>query len=87
MRRLLSLTAVVPACGAAATIPADATSRGRNGRVTFMRSDDSRHWQVWVASADLTEQTKPTEGPADNDFRESIRPGSASGRTNEEAPR
>ena len=43
-----------------------ATSRGRNGRIAYMRNDATDHWQVWVASDRLTHPKKLTSGAADS---------------------
>ena len=40
---------------------ASATTPGVNGRISFMRSDDNGHWQIWTANPDLTAQHQLTE--------------------------
>ena len=40
--------------------PANATTPGRNGRITFMEPDAAGFWQVWVANADLSGQKQLT---------------------------
>ena len=37
-----------------------------NGRITFMRKDSSRHWQVWVAGPHLESARELTDEPADS---------------------
>jgi Tol biopolymer transport system component len=54
---------------AASTTVADhvgATAPGINGRISFMRPDDSFHWQIWTANPDLTHQHQVTSGDFDN---------------------
>jgi Tol biopolymer transport system component len=49
--------------------PAVAAFPGENGRIAFMRKEDPGHsgpWQIWVASADLRQQTKITSGDANS---------------------
>jgi Tol biopolymer transport system component len=50
----------------AAVAPAGATPPGPNGRIAFMRADDSGVWQVWVSNPDLTHQQKLTAGTRDS---------------------
>jgi Tol biopolymer transport system component len=46
--------------------PAAGTTPGANGRISFMRTDDNGHWQVWTANPDLTAQHQLTDGDYDN---------------------
>jgi TolB protein len=45
---------------------ADATPPGTNGRISFMRTDDSGRWQVWTANPDLSAAAPVTSGEASN---------------------
>lgn len=51
---------------AAAVAPAGATPPGLNGRISFMRLDDSGTWQVWVSNPDLTHALSLTAGTRDS---------------------
>ena len=57
-------SAVVLACVAssfgAAAGTASATPPGTNGRISFMRMDDTGQWQTWVANPDLSSQQQLT---------------------------
>jgi Tol biopolymer transport system component len=48
--------------------PANATTPGRNGRITFMEPDTAGFWQVWVANADLSGQKQLTHGAANSEW-------------------
>jgi Tol biopolymer transport system component len=55
---LASVSVLLPSAGA--VFP------GRNGRITFMRTDHAGLWQIWVGSAHLRNQTKLTDQPANS---------------------
>ena len=42
------------------------TPPGDNGRISFMRTDDAGHWQIWTSNPDLSTQHKVTDGEYDN---------------------
>lgn len=58
---VLAVAITVPA-----TTGASATTPGANGRISFMRTDDAGHWQVWTANPDLSAQHRLTAGDVDN---------------------
>jgi hypothetical protein len=62
---LIAICAVVAASLPLAS-PANATTPGRNGRITFMEPDAAGFWQVWVANADLSGQKQLTHGAANS---------------------
>ena len=43
-----------------------ATSPGQNGRIAYMVKDGAGHWQIWVASSDLSGAKKLTRGGRDS---------------------
>lgn len=43
-----------------------ATSPGKNGRIAYQRKDRAGHWQIWVASPDLSGAKKLTSGRYDS---------------------
>ena len=44
----------------------EASFPGKNGRIAYMRKDANDHWQVWVASAQLTDAKMLTVEGADS---------------------
>ena len=63
----LGVTAVMAvALGVAGASSAWGTPPGDNGRISFMRTDDAGHWQIWTSNPDLTTQHKITDGDYDN---------------------
>jgi Tol biopolymer transport system component len=64
MKALIALLAVAVVAALAGS--ATATSPGKNGRIAYMLQDQRAHWQVWVASARLTNPKKLTRGAADS---------------------
>src|ERR1051326_4251217 len=64
-RARVALAALIVAVLAAAPLTG-ATSPGRNGRIAYMVKDAAGHWQVWVASASLTNARKLTSSDADS---------------------
>ena len=62
---LIAMSAVVTLSLSLAS-PANATTPGRNGRITFMEPDAAGFWQVWVANADLSGQRQLTHGAANS---------------------
>ena len=50
---------------AVAVSPVSANFPGRNGRIAFMRTDDSERFQIWTANPDLTHQAQLTHAPDD----------------------
>ncbi|WP_148232419.1 PD40 domain-containing protein [Janibacter sp. HTCC2649] len=64
-----ALTALVLVALVGMTAPSAAgTTPGVNGRISFMRMDDTGHWQTWTANPDLTAQHKITDGDFDNSW-------------------
>ena len=61
---VLVIGAVLVTCAFATS--SRATLPGTNGRITFMRKDSSRHWQVWVAGPHLESARELTDEPADS---------------------
>ena len=49
-----------------ATPLAAATPPGRDGQIAYMRTDRTGHWQIWVASASLSEAEQLTHGQFDS---------------------
>ena len=64
-RGLLTVLSMVALLGLTTT-GASATTPGDNGRISFMRGDDTGHWQTWTANPDLTAQHQITSGDFDN---------------------
>ena len=62
---ILMVVAVVVSAAALAG-SSRATSPGRNGRIAYMVKDRAGHWQIWVASSDLSGAKKLTRGRFDS---------------------
>jgi Tol biopolymer transport system component len=62
-RRLLAAALLGLLVAASAATSASASLPGSNGRIVFMRFDDTGHFQVWTANPDMTHQVQLTHGP------------------------
>ena len=64
--RLSATALTVVSLGVIGASNASGTPLGDNGRISFMRTDDAGHWQIWTSNPDLTAQHKLTFGDYDN---------------------
>jgi Tol biopolymer transport system component len=61
------LALTVLTLGVVGLVPAAlATSPGRDGRIAYMVTDGSGHWQAWVANSDLSHAKRLTDGRYDS---------------------
>jgi Tol biopolymer transport system component len=66
-RRMIRFALAVLTLGMLVGVPASlATPPGKNGRVAYMVADSAGHWQVWVASDDLSRAKRLTRGRYDS---------------------